>query len=97
MKHIELSEKKHLTLAAVREALRNGDDIVLCDAGEPLVRLVSVAAEQKARKDFFTHYPHDPAECFNSCWRHDGSAEAEAQGLVGMAKDEVAAEPVAAA
>lgn len=96
MKHIELSDRKHLTLAVVREALRNGDELVLCDDGEPLVKLMSVAAEQKARKDFFTYYPHDPAECFNSCWRHDGSAEAEAQGLVEMVKGEVAAEPVAA-
>jgi antitoxin (DNA-binding transcriptional repressor) of toxin-antitoxin stability system len=95
VKQIELSDRKHLTLAVVREALRNGDELVLCDDGEPLVKLMSVAAEQKARKDFFTYYPHDPAECFNSCWRHNGSAEAEAQGLVEMAKDEVAAEPVA--
>lgn len=91
MKLVEMTDKKPLTLAAVRQALRDGDDVVLCDDGEPLVRLVSVAAEMRRRKDYFTHYPHDPAECFGSCWRHDESAEAEAaaagQGPDALVKD----------
>lgn len=90
-----------LSVKALRAALEDGDDVVLYDGDEPLGRLVSIAAEIKRRGEFFVHYPHDPAECANTCWRHDpavqaaAAAEAEAEAeaaamaarqLVGAAK-----------
>lgn len=71
MKQIQISGP---TLKAVRDALRSGDDVVIFDGDVPLGRLVPIDAELKRRKDFFTHYPHDASECFNTCWRHDGHA-----------------------
>jgi len=69
-----------LTPKTVRDALKGADqDIVVFDGDEPLLRLVSIAAEMKHRKDFFLFYPHDAAECFHTCWSHDGSAEREQQ------------------
>lgn len=74
MKQLQLEE---LDAKAVRAALKSGEETVIVDGDRPLVKLVSVAAEMQARAAFFKHYPHDPGECFNTCWRHDGSAERE--------------------
>jgi hypothetical protein len=63
-----------LNAKAVRDALKGKDgDVVIFDGDEPLVRLVSVAAEMQRRHDYLTHYPHDPNECFYTCWRHNGA------------------------
>ena len=75
-----------LTVKALRGALDGGDDVVLYDGEQPLGRVVSIAAEIKRRGEFFAHYPHDPAECANTCWRHDPAIQAaaqEADALVG--------------
>jgi hypothetical protein len=77
MKRIQLSS---VTAKVLRDALKSGDeDIVIVDGDEPLVRLVSVAVELKARGNFFSHYPHDAAACFSTCWRHNGSGEQDAE------------------
>lgn len=76
MKRIQIQA---ITPKVLREALKSSDgDIVIVDGEEPLLRLVSVAAEIRRRGDFFVQYPHDPAECFGTCWRHNGAAEADA-------------------
>jgi hypothetical protein len=75
MKQLQISA---LSPKTVRDALKGADkDIVIYDGEEPLVRLVSVSSEMKRRADFLLHFPHEAIECFNSCWRHNGSAEQE--------------------
>lgn len=75
MKRIQIQS---ITPKNLRDALKSGDsDIVIVDGEEPLLRLVPVAAEIRRRGDFFVQYPHDPAECFGTCWRHNGPAEPE--------------------
>jgi antitoxin (DNA-binding transcriptional repressor) of toxin-antitoxin stability system len=71
-RQIQIAE---LTPKLVREALKKGERLVVFDAGEPIALISGAAAELQRHRDYFVHYPHDPSECFNTCWRHDGSAE----------------------
>lgn len=83
-----------VTPKAIQAALKKGEQIVVFDGGDPIALISGAAAELGRHKDFFVHYPHDPAECFGTCWRHNGSAEAE-QIPAEADKTETAAEPVA--
>jgi len=71
-RQIQINE---LTPKLVREALKKGDRIVVFDGGEPIALVTGAAGELQRHKDYFVHYPHPAAECFNTCWRHNGSAE----------------------
>jgi len=75
-RQIQISE---LTAKLVKESLKKGERIIVFDGGEPIALITGAAAELGRHKDLFVHYPHDAAECFNTCWRHDGHAEAEAE------------------
>lgn len=87
-RQLQISE---ITPELIKEAVRDGERLMVFDGGEPLALITGSAAELGRHKDFFVHYPHDPAECFNTCWRHDpavqaaAAAEAEADALVGTA------------
>lgn len=83
-----------VTPKLIKEAIKKGERIIVFDGGEPIALISGAAAELGRHKDFFVHYPHDPSECFNTCWRHDpaaltATAEAEAAAAAG-------AEPVGA-
>ncbi len=74
MKQVQITE---LTPKALLALIKKGENVVLFDGGEPVAQLLVSAAELARRKDFFKFYPHDPTECFGTCWRHDGKADAE--------------------
>lgn len=65
-----------LTPKLVKDALKKGERVIVFDGGEPIALITGAAGELGRHKDFFVHYPHDPAECFNTCWRHDGHEDA---------------------
>lgn len=56
--------------AALRKAVKDGEEFVLFDGDEPLFRCTPVPQAVAAKKNFFTYYPHAPAECLYTCWRH---------------------------
>jgi antitoxin (DNA-binding transcriptional repressor) of toxin-antitoxin stability system len=64
-----------ITPKLLRDALKKGERLVVFDGGDPVALITGAAGELGRHKDYFVHYPHDPAECFNTCWRHDGSGE----------------------
>lgn len=66
-----------ITPGLVRDAIRRDERLIVFDGGEPIALITGSSAELGRRRDFFTHYPHDAAECFGTCWRHDGSAQSE--------------------
>ena len=68
-----------LTPKLVRDALKKGERIIVFDGGEAVALITGAAAELGRHRDFFVHYPHDPADCFNSCWRHNGGTEEDTQ------------------
>lgn len=72
---IQVSE---VTPKLIRAAIKRGERLMVFDGGEPIALITGAAAELGRRRDFFVHYPHDPSECYGTCWRHDGSAESEA-------------------
>lgn len=74
MRQVQLAE---MTAKNIRTIVAAGEDVMVFDGGEPVARLVVRGAELQRRKDYFTFYPHEAAECFGTCWRHDGSADAE--------------------
>lgn len=76
VKQMQVSEANAKTL---RAAVKEGENVQLFDGGEPVAQLVISAAELKRRGDFLRLFPHDPADCFGTCWRHDGKAAAEAE------------------
>lgn len=82
-----------VTPKLIAAAIKKGERLIVFDKGEPIALITGAAAELGRHKDFFAHYPHDAAECFNTCWRHNGQADAEpAQADI---ETETAAEPVA--
>jgi antitoxin (DNA-binding transcriptional repressor) of toxin-antitoxin stability system len=72
---VQISE---VTPELIRAAIKRGDRLMVFDGGEPIALITGAAAELGRRRDFFVHYPHEASECFGTCWRHDGRAEAEA-------------------
>lgn len=57
--------------AGLRKAVRENEEFVLFDeAGEPLFRCTPVAQALAQSKNHFLYYPHDPAACLYTCWRH---------------------------
>jgi len=57
--------------AALRKAVRDNEEFVLFDEdGEPLFRCTPIAQALAKSQKHFDYYPHDPAECLYTCWRH---------------------------
>jgi hypothetical protein len=60
---------------AVRKAIDENEEFVLFDGDEPLYRCTPVAQALEKDAKRFHYYPHDPAECLYTCWRHPRVAE----------------------
>lgn len=57
--------------AALRKAVKEGEEFVLFDEdGEPLFRCTPIAQALQKSAKHFQYYPHDPAQCLYTCWRH---------------------------
>lgn len=55
----------------LRKAVREGEEFVLFDEdGEPLFRCTPIAQALEKDAKHFQYYPHDPADCLYTCWRH---------------------------
>lgn len=65
--------------AALRRAVKDNVEFVLFDGDEPLFRCTPVPEALASKKNFFIYYPHEPAECLYTCWRHprEGAAVAD--------------------
>lgn len=62
--------------AALRKAVREGEEFVLFDEdGEPLFRCTPIAQAMEKSAKHFAYYPHEPAECLYTCWRHPRTVE----------------------
>jgi antitoxin (DNA-binding transcriptional repressor) of toxin-antitoxin stability system len=83
-----------VTPKLIQVAIKKGERLVVFDGGEPIALITGATAELGRHRDFFVHYPHDPSECFNTCWRHNGAAESE--GAAPSAEAAPVAEPVGA-
>lgn len=66
-----------ITPDLVRDAIAHDERLIVFDGGEPIALVTGSTAELGRRRDFFVHYPHEADECFGTCWRHNGSAQAE--------------------
>jgi hypothetical protein len=56
--------------AGLRKAIKDDEEFVLFDGEEPLFRCTPVAQALKSSENHFKYYPHDPAACLYTCWRH---------------------------
>jgi len=65
--HVENSKA---FLAEILRAVEDDEEFVLFKDGEPVARVVPVSQAVARSAEFFTHYPHDAAECLYTCWRH---------------------------
>lgn len=66
MKRVQIQAKD----VALRKAVAEGEEFALFDGTEPIARVVPLAAEVRKNAARLKHYPHDPAECLYTCWRH---------------------------
>ncbi len=56
--------------AALRKAVKDDEEFVLFEGDEPLFRCTPVAQSLAKSEKHFLYYPHDPADCLYTCWRH---------------------------
>lgn len=56
--------------AALRKAVKDGEEFVLFDGDEPLYVATPVGQALEKSKNHVLYYPHDPSECLYTCWRH---------------------------
>ena len=87
IKRVQIDAKD--AVAQLRKAVKDDEEFVLFDGEEPLFQCVPVARVLEKAKHYLTHFPHEPAECLNTCWRHDPKvqAEAEAEALAEAEED----------
>lgn len=83
-----------LTAKTLRAAIESFDEILIHDGDDVIAHVQPARVKLERLSSYFMHYPHAASECWGTCWRHDGHAEAE-QAPAEADKTEVAAEPVA--